>query len=188
MGTRTLTIAANNDDMYFYEAGGGSACYNDASVVIGGILGDACHASFRFLGFPVDSGSAILTSARLYLHCAISGSPTQTVQIYCDRGLNPTLGVGSCDPRDRTLTTAYAEWTLPTVNVGDHVYSADLTAPLQEAMDVAGFTAGSAALIALLGHTGGGDGNGIMVASYEGAGDPAQLVLAWNDRCSGYMI
>lgn len=193
MVTRTLTIAANNDDMYYYDAGGASACYNEDVIVIGGVLGDACHASFRFPGFPATGREIVLISAKLYLHCTVSRTPSQTVHIKCDKAVNPTLGTGAgasgCNPNSRTLTTASADWVLPAVYVGDHVYSADLKTPLQETIDQATFAGGNAVLVALLGHALGGDGNGIWVAGLEHVtGDPAQLVLEYNFRQQGGIL
>ncbi len=193
MVSRTLTIAANNDDMYRYDAGGASACLNDDTVAIGGYSGDACHASFRFLQFPGTGREIVLVSAKLYVHCTTAMTPTQTVHIHCDKAVNPTLAIGGgasgCDPNDRTLTTASADWILPTVGAGDHVYSSDLKAVLQEVIDQPTFTAGNAVLVALLGHAGGGDGNGLWVAGLEHAtGDPAQLILEYAFIVQGGML
>jgi hypothetical protein len=186
--TRTLTIAQNNDDMYWYTGGEGG-CWNDDTVLLGGILGDACHASFRFLNFPVAGRGVVLTSAKLYLHCALAAAPTQTVHIQADKAVNPTLIPGSsCNPTVRTLTTTVVDWALPTVDVNVHFYSPSFHAVLQEVIDQPTFQIGNAVLIAVLGHSGGGDVNGIQVASYEAPGDPVQLVLEWHNRCQGGML
>jgi len=176
--------------MYYYVAGGASACYNEAMVGFGEYENYACHASFRFLNFPGSSREITLTSAKLYFHAYQTCTPTGTATIYCDKAVNPTLGTGSgasgCDPRDRTLTTASVNWVLPSMGVGDHFYSADLKTPLLEVISQATFTTGNAVLIAILGST---SGEGVWVASLEHpTGDPAQLILEYTFRQQGGML
>lgn len=189
MGEYALQIAAADDDGYRYEYGGGICFRSDVDVAIGGVLGDACHATFRFQDFPFNGRQFLIQSAVLQFHTTMPGNAVQTVRVYCNDVANAGDLVAECNPNNRALTTAVVNWTLPKTLAGATVNSPNLAAPLQEVIDRPDFARGNAVAFCIIGNAGGGDYNGVYVESFEHpTGTPAKLLISARARWAGCVI
>jgi len=184
MPTETYTIAASHDDAGYDN--GLDACYNETTYidVTSYTEGYPQYGGLRFLNVALGNGTKVISAYLRFM--AAADATGSTIRVRGVLQVNPVAWeVPNCNPDDRPVTTAYADWATGAVVQGQWYQTADISAPLQEVLDQARPSGNPVAF--MLSSTGGPD---IWFCS-DHLGDHSsapQLVVTWQPKVAGHLL
>lgn len=100
----------------------------------------------RFPNVPIPAGATI-TSATLTFTCQQTRADTPTVRIYGNAADNPAAPTSLGTESALVRTAAYTEWTIPATTLNVAFVSPDISAPIQEVVNRAGWAFGNALIL-----------------------------------------
>lgn len=124
------------------------AAFNGAStsVSVGRNASTNQKYGLRFPSVPIPVGATI-TSAVLTFTCQQTRADTPTVRIYANAADNPAAPTNLAQEAALVRSTASVDWTIPATTINVPFNSPDLSAPIQEVVNRAGWAFGNALIL-----------------------------------------
>ena len=143
MSEVVVSPVASGDDGYSNLAGGGNEFHSNEDYLQVGDIGTG-NKRIMFIRFPAVAiaKSAKIASATLTVQAYSNQSSAVTVKIYCNDVDDATAPSTYAGVLALVKTTAYTEWVVPSMSIGVN-YSVDISAPIQEVIDRAGWVSGN---------------------------------------------
>lgn len=145
-GSGTFQPAVSSDDGHVYA----STSYLASGDLLLGLNSGSYHDQWiRFPNVTIPAGATIKT-AILRFRCLSTRSTALYQKIHFNDADNAVAPVNHADYDNKILTDAYVNWTIESTTSGSNVDSPDVTVPLQEVIDRAGWTSGNALMVLLI--------------------------------------
>lgn len=188
MPVLTLQVAAGDSDGWYDSSSG---CHRtDTTIQLGNYGGATGDGAFRFVSVPLSARHRI-KQARLYLKSTtrlVEGPVALASNIRCDDTDDAANLITTCNPSDRSPTTAYSAAGTYGPDADEWFYLADFASAVQEVLDRPGWAVGNAICATVIVHTPGSGGQ-LTVYAYENASANApKLVIDYEDYAQGAMI
>jgi len=141
--------------------------YNNwAEIYIGKSGASSCRAYFRFTSVNIPQGATIVSAILQLTAYASDSNTTCAMRIKCEDSDNPTAPEYPSDLTGRSLTDAYADWTVDAWTDGTVYDTPDFDAAVKEVVDRVGWASGNALTVHLL-DNGSSNSAARKISSYD---------------------